>query len=93
MVGLRLYHHFNVPTIPLSHTSVVFPLNVSLYDILFVNLVHEHISLPEVMNVKYNFTLLQPPHDVAQLPVQPYCDVEENTAVLPKQKTFHFTLV
>ena len=49
--------------------------------ILFVELVHEHTSLPDVVNMKYSYTVLPPPHSVAKLLVQ-HCDVAETTAAL-----------
>jgi hypothetical protein len=49
--------------------------------ILFVELVHEHTSLPDVVNMKHSCTVLPPPHNVAKLLVQ-HSDVAETISAL-----------
>jgi len=63
-----------------SHVGCVFT-EFSRYAILFVELVHEHTSLADVVNMKYCCTVLPPPHNVAKLLVQ-HCVVAETTAPL-----------
>ena len=75
MKSLQLPHNSTF-----SHTACV-STEFSRYAILFVELVHEHISLPDVVNMKYSCTVLPPPHNVAKLLVQ-HCDVAETTSTL-----------
>jgi hypothetical protein len=63
-----------------SHVGCV-STEFSRYAILFVELVHEPTSLPDVVDVKYSCTVLPPPHNVAKLIVQ-LCDVAETIAAL-----------